>query len=291
MKIINSVHLDTNSYTSMKHHADKPVLVTGTIPELSHKTDTVEISPAARQLAASDVVNHAAKYFGTAQINDSLNHLLEDQPSEVKEAVYGIIQSNLITDGRVTDEEERAALLEMGLSQARYIADNYMKDAETAAKFMETFQQIGAIAKTRTIDPETGEIHYDTPPQRPVGAPDDYIKITDLMRKFEPDTLDKLQEAIANKKDWANILTTFAKKVPTHKEWVSEYKAEANKQMMDDMQQSVNGNRFQNASTASLADFSKGMKDLIANTGFKNTGFMIDNLDNFIRTIKEINII
>lgn len=290
MKIINSVHLDTNLYASMKQHADKPVLVTGTIPELSHKIDTVEISPAARQLASSDVVNHAAKYFGTAQINDALNHLLEDQPSEVKESVYGIIQSNFITDGRVTDEGERAALLEMGLSQARYIADNYMKDDEAAAKFMETIQQIGAIAKTRTIDPDTGEIHYDTPPQRPVGAPDDYIKTTDLMRKFEPDTLDKLQEAIVNKKDWANILMTFAKKVPTHPEWMREYKAEANKQM-NDMQQSVNGNRFQNASTASLADFSKRMKDLIANAGFKNTGFMTDNLDTFIRTITGRNII
>lgn len=286
----NLVHHESNVYLDVKAYANKPSLVTGTIPELSHKTDTVEISPAARQLAASDIVNHAAKYFGTAQINDSLNHLLEDQPSEVKDAVYGMIQSNFITDGRVTNEEEQTALLDLGFSQARYIADNYMKNDGAAAKFMETIQQIGAIAKTRTLDPETGKINYDTPPQKPIGAPEDYIKTTDLMRKFEPDTLGKLQEAITSGKDWANILTTFAKKVPTHQEWVREYREETNKRM-EKMHQNVNGNKFQNASTANLNDFAKGMKDLIANAGFKNTGFMTDNLDAFIRTIKGTNMI
>jgi len=72
-------------------------------------------------LAASDIVNHSAKYFGTIQINDSLNRLLAEQPTEMKEAVYGIIQSNFFTD--TTGEEERAALLELGLSQAKYIAE------------------------------------------------------------------------------------------------------------------------------------------------------------------------
>lgn len=289
MKVSNSVHLESNLYERIKQHADKPIFVTGTISGLSHKTYTVEISPIARQLAASDVVDHAAKYFGTTQINDSLNSLLKDQSSQVKEAVYNIIQSNFITDGRITDEGERMALLEMGLSQAGYIADNYMQDDE-AVEFMETIHQIATIAKTKTIDAETGEIHYDTPSQRPIGAPDDYIKITDLMRKFEPDTLDKLQEAITNGKDWVNILTTFAKKVPSHEEWIKEYKVEANKQLKE-MHKNFSSNRFQNASSISLASFAKSMDDLIVNAGFENTGFMTNNLEAFIRTIKNTYII
>ncbi|WP_341278028.1 hypothetical protein [Paenibacillus sp. FSL H8-0537] len=115
MKIYSSAQYDLNLYTNSKQQADKPALVTGTIPGLSHDTDIVAISPVARQLAQSDIVNHSAKYFGTVQINDSLNRLLTDQPTEVKEAVYGIIQSNIITDR--TGDEERSALLELGLTQ------------------------------------------------------------------------------------------------------------------------------------------------------------------------------
>lgn len=281
MKISGTTHLETNLYAITKRQGDKPALVTGTISELSH--DTVEISPSARKLAASDVVNHAAKYFGTAQINDSLNRVLEDQPPEVREAVYGLIQSNMITDGNVTGEEERAALLEMGLTQAKYIADNYLS-GDKAAEFLSTIEQIGAIAKTRTVDPETGEIHYTTPSQRPAGAPDDYIKTTDLMKQFEPETLNKLNEAIASGQDWADILLTFAKKAANRQEWLKEYKAEADK-LMEGIQQTVSNNRFQTASTANLALFAKDMQDLIANSGFADTDILSDNLAAFVRTL------
>lgn len=279
MKIYSTTQYDLKPYIDLKQHTDKPSLVTGTIPELSHDTDTVEISPTARQLAASDIVNHSAKYFGTVQINDSLDRLLQDQPSEVKEAVYGIIQSNFITD--VTGEEERAALLELGLTQAKYIADNYMKDGE-AAEFMNTIRQIGAISKTRTIDPETKEIHYETPPQRPIGAPDDYMDLTYMMQKFEPETLDKLQDAIVNGKDWASILLTFAKNASTRKDWMKEYGGAAATQIG-----AITGeNRFENASTISLTGFVKDIKDMIANAGFKDTKFLTDNIEAFIRTLE-----
>ncbi|KQO17268.1 hypothetical protein [Paenibacillus sp. Leaf72] len=279
MRIYSSTQYDLNLYTNSKQQADKPALVTGTIPGLSHDTDTVEISPAARQLAQSDIVNHSAKYFGTVQINDSLNRLLTDQPAEVREAVYGIIQSNIITD--VAGEEERAALLELGLTQAKYIADNYMKDDE-AAEFMNTIRQIGAISQTRTVDPETNEFHYETPPQRPIGAPDDYIDLNYMMKKFEPNTLDKLQDAIVNGKDWNSILQTFAKKASTNTDWLKAYREEAAKPIGD----IAGENRFEKASTASLTAFVKDIKDITANAGFDNTGFIKDNIEAFMRTLE-----
>lgn len=279
MKIYSTTQQhDLNLYINPKQHTDKPTLVTGTIPELSHDTDTLEISPEARQLAASNIVNHSAKYFGTIQINDSLNRLLQDQPSEVKEAVYGIIQSNFITD--ITGEEERTALLELGLTQAKYIADNYMKDDE-ASEFINTVLQIRAISLTRTVDPETKEIHYETPPQRPIGAPEDYIKLTDVMQKFEPETLAKLQEAIVNGKDWGSILRTFAEKASTRKDWVQEYREGAAQQIGG----IVGENRFGNASTASLTEFVKDIKDIIATAAFENTKFITENIEAFTRTL------
>lgn len=273
---------DLNLYANRNQPADKQTLVSGTIPGLSHDTDTVEISGAARQLAASDIVNHAAKYFGTVQINESLTRLLEDQPSEVKEAVYGILQSNFITN--VDGEQDRQALLELGLAQAQYIADNYMSGSD-AAELMDTIRQIGAISKTRTIDPETNAVHYITPPQRPVGAPDDYIDLDDMMRRYEPETLDKLQDAIANGKDWASILLSFAKKVSARQDWTQDYRDGAAKQA-EMMQQSASETRFGSASTASLEGFAQEIGDLISTSGFEHTGLLRDNMEAFIRTLE-----
>ncbi|MEK8131558.1 hypothetical protein WMW72_26980 [Paenibacillus filicis] len=282
MKLHSTTQYDFNVYLNSKPNADKPSLVTGTIPELSHDTDTVEISPAARQLAASDIVNHSAVYFGTVQINDSLNRLLLDQPSEVKEAVYGIIQSNFITN--VAGDEERAALLELGMSQAKYIAGTYMK-GDAAAEFMNTIRQIAAISKTRTVDPETKQFHYETPPQRPIGAPDDYIDLTYMMRKFEPKTLHKLQEAIVSGKDWNSILQTFAKNVATRKDWVQAYREETAKPIGD-----ISGeNRFEKASTASLTEFVRDINKFIVNAGLGNSRYLTDNIEAFMRTLRSLN--
>lgn len=147
--------------------------------------DTVEISEAGRMLAEGDIVSHAAKYFGTTQINDALNRVLEDQPEEVSNAVYNMIQSNFIVDGTVTDEKQRAVLLEMGVSQSKYIADHYM-EGDKAKEFMETMNQIAGIALTRSTDPETGDISYTTPMDRPSGAPEDYVKLSEVMKQVDP---------------------------------------------------------------------------------------------------------
>jgi len=277
MKIYSLAQVNLNQTIHSKQQSDKPGLVTGSIPELSHDIDKVEISSAARELAASDIINHAPTYFGTVQINDSLNRLLEDQPAEVKEAVYGMIASNFITD--VTDEEERAALLELGLAQAKYVADNYMKDGK-AAEFMNTIHQIGAISKTRTIDPETKQVRYETPPQRPVGAPDDYVNLTDLMQKYEPKTLENLKEAISSGNDWSSILLNFAKKAATRQDWVQSHSQESANQA------DLGTNRFGNASTASLTEFVQQIKDIISSSEFENARMLNENIAAFVRTLQ-----
>lgn len=285
MKITSSPY-ELNPYVSRLRHADKSASAADGAPaELSDRAATVEISLAARQLAASDIVNHAARYFGTAQIDDSLTRLLKDQPSEVQEAVYGIIQSNFITD--VTDEQDRGALLELGLAQAQYIADNYMKDGD-AAEFMDTIRMIGAISKTRTVDPVTKQIRYETPPQRPVGAPDDYVDLSDLMRRFEPETLNKLQEAVASGGDWSGILLGFAKKAAAHTDWVQQYRDEAAARVKE-MLQNVGDSRFGKASTAGLAEFANDIRNLIANSGIANATLLNDNLEAFRRTLGSSN--
>ncbi|PYE48810.1 hypothetical protein HUB98_16635 [Paenibacillus barcinonensis] len=280
MKVQHTTLFDLKAYIQSRpptERADQPTMVSGKL-DLSHNTDTVEISTASRQLASSDVVNHAARYFGTVQINESLERSLQDQSPEVREAVYGIIQSNFITD--VTEEDQRSALLELGLAQAKYIADNYMK-GDQAAAFMDTIRQIGAISTTRTINPETKQIQYATPPQKPVGAPEDYVDLNYMMRKFQPDTFNKLQDAIVNGKDWSRILTDFAKKASTNQEWLKEYR-EAATQPSGSLPAR---NRFEHADTTRLSSFASTVQDIIAQLNSTNNTFLTDNLQAFIRKL------
>ena len=67
----------------------------------------------------------------------------------------------------------------------------------------------------------------DSLPHEMVGAPDDYIKMEHLMKRFEPETYDRFLESIKqNAVDGLSILLKFAKKVPENPHWIEIYKAE-----------------------------------------------------------------
>jgi hypothetical protein len=241
--------------------------------------ELLEISQRGRELAAGSLEMQPAHYYGTAEINASLQSVLAGKPPEVSKAVYTLIQSNLLPDGSVSDEQERSALLETGLSQAKFLADNYMTGDE-ATQFMSTIHQIAAIAKTRTVDPETGQATYVTPPQKPIGAPDDYINTGDLMKRFEPKTYEQLSDAIQNGGDWGKILIQFALKAYRNEEWKTKYKDETNK-LVNDLRNTKIENRFEGVDTSSMKVFSEDMNTRFQQTSFPNTEFLTRNMQDF----------
>ncbi len=246
--------------------------------------DTVNISPEGRQLALDAITHEPGKYYGTAEINSSLEQLLADKDPKVSKAVYTIIESNFMPDGTDSDEGDRAALLEIGLTQAQYIARHYMT-GEEGAEFMDTINQIAAIAKTRTVDPATGRASYSTPADRPAGAPEDYVSTGDLMKRFEPDTYARLQEAIKSGGDWGSILHSFGMRVPQHPEWAQTYLTEE-KQLVDSLKNTKHSTRFEDADTSDLAAFTKGMKEKIRSTALANPELVIRNMDYFAHILK-----
>lgn len=246
--------------------------------------DTVSISPEGRQLAADAITHEPAKYYGTAEINGSLTGLLADKDPKVGKAVYTIIESNFMPDGTVSKEEDRAALLEAGLAQAQYIADHYM-NGEESSQFMDTMNQIAAIAKTRTIDPATGQASYSTPADKPAGAPEDYVNAGDLMKRFEPDTYTKLQEAITGGGDWGSLLIGFAKRIPQHTDWTETYLKEQ-KELSASLKNTTHANRFEGADTSDLAAFTQGMRDTIQNAVTGNRDLLNRNLQHFAHILK-----
>lgn len=61
---------------------------------------------------------------------------------------------------------------------------------------------------------------YDSLPQKPNGAPDGYVKVEDLMKRVEPETYHRFQEAMKNNAvEGLSILLKFAKQIPAHSNW------------------------------------------------------------------------
>ncbi|MGZ7440123.1 hypothetical protein [Paenibacillus sp. TH7-28] len=256
--------------------------------------DSVEISEAARQLAAGTggrelpvgaIKHHSIRPFFTAEMDASLEQLLSGKSPEVEEAVNYLISSNFVPDGSVSDESERAALLESGLAQAKFIADNYMTGDE-AEKFLATMDKIAAYAKTRTVDPETGEASYIDIPRKPEGAPDDYVNFDSLMKKYDPESADKLAEIV---KDMANggsdegfmeILLDFNQKLIKNPQWSRDYRAE-NNYVNTVLNNTKIDNRFAGADTSDITAFLEDMNSKFQNTAFENKNFLTRNIEYF----------
>lgn len=256
--------------------------------------DSVEISEAGKRLAAGitdrqlpvgAVKHHSIRPMFTSEIDASLEQLLAGQPPEVEEAVNYLISSNFVPDGSVSDESQRAALLESGLSQAKFIADNYMTEDE-AKRFLSTMDMIAAYAKTRTVDPETGQARYIELHRKPEGAPDDYVDIDHLMKKHDPESARKVAESLQDAVNggsgagFAQILRDFNQKLAQNPKWLEEYRAEID-QADAVLKNTKIDNRFEGADTSDMAAFLRDMNDQIQNLSFDNKDFLTRNIEYF----------
>lgn len=256
--------------------------------------DSVEISDAAkrlaegitdRQLPVGAIKHNSIRPLFTAEIDSSLKQLLSEKSPEVEEAVNFLISFNFVPDGSVSDESERATLLESGLSQAKYIADNYMTGDE-ATEFLTAMNKIAAYAKTRTVDPETGQASYIKIPRKPEGAPDDYIDIDYLLKKYDPESAIKITESIKDALNggsdagFMDILKDFNQKLAQNPQWSKDYLDETN--MVDKVLNSTNiNNRFNGADTSNMAVFLADMNNKFQNTAFESKDLLTRNMEYF----------
>jgi hypothetical protein len=163
-----NTRLETGSYSDILQH------------------DTVELSAAYARALPEGVIEHEpARMYFNHEINATLERVLAGQDPEVRKAVYQLIEANFFPTNADYSEEERSALMAAGLTQARFIAENYMEPGD-AADFMDTIHLIAAVASTRKVDPQTGQVSYVQLPQRPQGAPEDYVRVQDLIRGTIP---------------------------------------------------------------------------------------------------------
>lgn len=134
------------------------------------KPDTVDLrSHKARELPADAIEHHSVQFFFSTEINERLDKIFADKPPEARKAFDHILERNFFNSHSTYTDEERAALVEVGLTQGKYLADQYMGDEKNAAEFLDTLHLLAGVAKTRKVDPATGSVSYVELPQSRMG--------------------------------------------------------------------------------------------------------------------------
>ena len=127
------------------------------------------------------------------QTNAKLYGSLEDAPEEVVKAANGIIKNYLMPhDVSGMPEEQRRDAIAFGLEEARYLAENYL-DQQHAGDFLSAMETIARYGVNGTVS-EDGKVTYHIEKGPMVGAPDDYVSESDILKSKAPDLYRELQE-------------------------------------------------------------------------------------------------
>lgn len=101
-------------------------------------------------------------------------------------------------------------LIQEGLAQVEALAQDNMSEAETK-DFMGVMNKLAKIGQNGRLN-ENGKIVYDIPRGPLVGAPDDYINMGELMKKYDSTAWNKFQslmEGDMNEKNPENAVTAM----------------------------------------------------------------------------------
>lgn len=219
----------------------------------------VQISNEGRQLAEGDIVDSPARYYFSSQIDNGVSAALADQPEQVSQAIYRLIDDNFVNAAEL-DDEQRQLALELGLSQAGYFAERYLSGNKKTA-FMESMNLLASVVKTRQVD-DNGNISYLTLPERVPGTNEYKVDVAELMKEKDPGRYQAYLGALESGGDWFAPYLDFVKQFPQHPEWISEYQENAGK-----LFQSIAGdqvaNRFASADLSSSATLINDVRETL----------------------------
>lgn len=127
------------------------------------------------------------------QTNKKLYDSLEDASEEIVKAANGIINRYLLPhDVSGMTEEQRRDAIAFGMEEARYLAENYLDEQHTG-DFLSAMETIARYGMNGTVS-EDGKVTYHIEQGPLVGAPDDYVSESDILKAKAPDLYKELQE-------------------------------------------------------------------------------------------------
>lgn len=214
-----------------------------------------------------------------AQLNIQANSKLQDSlEGQVKKYVmqpFRNLQKLFLRDVGDMTEEQRQAMISLGLEKARYIADNYL-EGQQAKDYLDAMTTIAKFALNGVKD-ENGKYTFDIEKGPLNGAADDQVNMGDILKEAYPDEWEAnraKRRAAIESKDYDALLTAFKeydnlvenvytnqihlvnKKISNYSEW---------KKMIEN---TTIPNHFSNLDKTTLSNFRENIKT--ANTLLSN---------------------
>ncbi len=145
------------------------------------------------------VINHVHPFYtGYARIDNAITDALYGKSQELKDNVYDIMWNDLLRHNvHGLEEEDRKALISLGVQKAEYLADQFMDD-KTKASFVEAINSVARIGmEGKRVS--ACEMEYNV--KHAVGIDgngyvheDNTEKYLFAMKKEAPDTYKKYEE-------------------------------------------------------------------------------------------------
>lgn len=250
--------------------------------------EAVQISQEGRKQLQDEIISQPARRFFSSDIDNALSQALAEQPEQVSQAVYRIIDDNFMNSSAVSGEQRQASLA-LGLSQAAYLAEHYIKDDQKQS-FLDTMQQIAAISQTRTTD-ETGNVSYDNPPSYIPGTTEYKVDWGVIMKEKEPERYEKYQEALESG-DAVKGLEEFIRFVRTaaikHSDWGREYQSNVASQV-NELKHTEISNPFADIDVSTSSGFMSGALDVLKSAFNEQTlQYSVKRIEQFFASLPDI---
>lgn len=126
---------------------------------------------------------------GYAAIDNTIIDSLNGVSDEVRQYAYDIVRNDLLLEyAEDISEDERQNLISLGLSEAQYIADNYLS-GNNAKAFMSAIKKVAGIAANGVCE-EDGTMNYGGIYRTDITENGYTVQITDtfnMMKRYRPD--------------------------------------------------------------------------------------------------------
>lgn len=129
------------NFASVKPMNDEPIAV-----KKNPSTAGTEAAAPSDRKAAISVLRHVTPYYtGYARIDNAITDALYGKSQELKDNVYDIMWNDLLRHNvHGLTEDDRTALISLGVQKAEYLADQFMDD-RTKSSFMEAIRSVARI--------------------------------------------------------------------------------------------------------------------------------------------------
>lgn len=237
---------------------------------------------------------------GYASIDNTIIDSLNGVSDEIRQYAYDIVRSDFLLDNAEgISEEERQDLISLGLSEAQYVADNYLS-GKNAHAFMASMKKVAGIAAAGVRE-EDGTMDYGNIYHTDITENGYTVQITDslqMMKRYRPDmykeykAIQNTMKDAQNEDDVMNVLHKMGdlslrfinEMMRDQPEAFKEFERDGMKRLAQASDKNVK-NTFRNVDTKGIQNFIQALLERQKGNALSGSLVLTDRISQIIRSI------